>query len=171
MKSIHMVLRLSSAILTAATVLGIVLAGCFSSELTEPHRLSEDPVEIVDGYFLGEEEGYGYIVATRMTSDESGEGIYAVQVSNAGLVGWNDEFIVVETSADANTSKGWYVIVVSTGQVYHCAEDFQALNERSSSEEMCTSFKEFLDLKVRLSVPANLAMRDPSEVYEQLKRP
>lgn len=149
--------------------LGAVVSGCFSSELTEPHRFVEEPREITNGYFLGKEQGDGYSVAMSQRASENNNGNYTVLISNANQLGWNPEFIVVETTSAVDDSTEWFVIVVSTRQVYHCAEQFKELPKTAIAPEECSTAEEFLELKARLGVPSDLMMRTAQDAYEQLK--
>lgn len=148
--------------------LGAVVSGCFSSELTEPHRFVEEPLEIANGFFLGKEQG-GYSVAMSQHVSENDNGNYTVIVSNANLLGWNPDFIVVETTSSVSDSTEWFVAVVSTRQVYHCATQFNELPKTAIVPDECSTAEEFLELKTRLGVPGNLVMRNAEDAYEQLK--
>lgn len=171
MKSTHVMFRLRLAILaTSGIVITLVMAGCFSAELAEPHRFSEEPPKIVNGYLLAKEEGYGYGVAMLQGPSESEEAAYVVLISNVSLLGWNNDFIVAETPSASDTSTEWYVIVVSTGQIYHCVERLKELSEKANPIEACSSLKEFSELKTKLGVPGDLTMRNSTEVYEQLNQ-
>ena len=64
-------------------VTAVALAGCFSAELAQPHRFSEDPVEIVGNFFLGKEEGgNGYSVAMTPRPSTGNNAAYVVLISN-----------------------------------------------------------------------------------------
>ena len=85
---------------------------------------------------------------------------YAI-ASNIVEIGWNDDFIVVESKM---TNHEWMIIVVvSTGKTYHCDENTPFVDE-------CNSFEEFLLLKDEVGVPETLIMRDVHQVYEELNQ-
>ena len=151
-------------------VMAVVLAGCFSAELAQPYRFSENPVKIVGNFSLGKEKGgNGYSVAMTQRPSTSNNAAYVVLISNVSLLGWNDDFIVAETPSASDTSSEWYLVVVSTQQVYHCAERLKELREKTSATEACSSLEQFVELKTKLGVPGDFALQNSTEVYERLK--
>jgi len=146
----------------------VILTGCFAAELTTPHFL-EDPVEITGGYLLAVESGYGYVISMPPRSREGRNQEYDVIVTHVNALSWDADFIVVEASPSSDLTHEWDIIVVATGQIYHCAERLREVSERPDIADTCVTYQEFLDLRERLGVPNDLRTRDVHDVYNELR--
>jgi hypothetical protein len=129
---------------------------CWASEFASPPTWTSEPLKIIDGYGLAPWSYGGYaLIGTLARSGER----YAI-VSDIVSIGWNNDFILVESKV---TKQEWNIIVVSTGKNYSC-------DQNSPFTEDCSSFEEFNLLKQRIGVPNSLVMKDVDQVYEELSK-
>ncbi len=170
-------LRLGAIVLRTSTALLVVIATpflcCFAAELTVPHYFKSDPVEIIGGYQMAIETGYGYVITMPPRENEDGSRSWAVIVTNVEALGWDDEFLLVKNRSVTGESIDWDIIIVATGQHYSCSEDLGGLREHLKSRgfevsDMCVSYNEFLKLRERLGVPNTIEMQEAGEVYDRL---
>ena len=147
-------MKLSSMTMLVLTV--SITMCCWASEFASPPTWTSEPLKIVDGYRLAPWSDGGYALIG--TLSESGER-YAI-VSDLTSIGWNSDFIIVESKI---TKSKWDIFVISARKSYKC-------DENSPFVDKCNSYKEFQLLKDKIGIPKTLLLRDVNQVYEELSK-
>jgi hypothetical protein len=163
--------RISSFLLV---VIATALSGCFAAELAAPHFLESDPVEIVGGYLLATEAGYGYVITMPPRQAKDGSRSYDIVATNVESLGWGDEFILFESRPLSSESFEWHIMNTSTHQHYSCSIDRLPVREDMESKgidasNICTTYDEYLELRKSLGVPDAIEMQEPGQAYAVLE--
>ena len=148
--------------LVTPVVIAVVLLCCCcpAAEVAFPPTMERDPTELTGGYslgriFLGGLKLYGPPIVYVVEGQEHFD--YPIIADQAVVkIGWDEDFILAERHPLGNTlgdkpdssHPGWYIVVVSTGEV-----------------QSRYSYDAFLSLREELGVPDSIEMRDAREVY------
>ncbi|NIN69949.1 MAG: hypothetical protein GTO63_35755 [Anaerolineae bacterium] len=118
--------------------------------------IERDPTELSGGYSLGRVFLGGLKLYAPPYVDDQGENYPIVVDPAVVLIGWDEEFILVEQhplgdwigDRPDSSNPRWHIVVVSTGEVY---SDL--------------SYESFLSHREALGIPDTIEMRSAYEVY------
>jgi len=129
---------------------------CFALDYAFPPNITSEPIEFVDGYGLApwSDGGYALVDISSATGDRN------VTITNIVRIGWNNDYIVLESKI---VEQEWHIYGVTTKKYFHCGV-------KGVFDDNCNSFIEFQALKIKLGIPESLQMRDADDVYEELKQ-